>query len=73
MSEALGKQVREQRVCPVCKGSSGYSGTMTETHKMQGNWGESPTAIDSGYAVRFSVMECLDCHARFQLRTCEGR
>ena len=52
--------------CPKCKGTSGYSFEMTETHQMGGPWGFDAEAGDSGYYVKQSLVKCDDCGIKFQ-------
>jgi hypothetical protein len=59
--------------CPKCGGKTGYSGNMTETHIMHGSWGEIPEAGSSGLDVKWGLMECNDCGAKFRVNTCQER
>ncbi|MBD9427997.1 hypothetical protein IB232_21910 [Pseudomonas sp. PDM15] len=59
--------------CPKCGGQGGYQFTMTESHLMTGGWGRVPVAGDSGLNVRCSLVECLDCGAKFKAQALEAR
>lgn len=59
--------------CPKCGGHAGYQFTMTESHLMCGAWGRVPEAGDSGMNVRCSLVECLDCGAKFKAQALEAR
>jgi hypothetical protein len=52
--------------CPACKGTSGMTYEMTETHSMYAPWGGMGEAGDSGFYVKQSLVACRDCGTRFR-------
>jgi len=55
-----------EKGCPRCGGARGHRHVMTESHLMQGAWGEQAEAGDSGIDVKRSLVACIDCGAKFQ-------
>jgi hypothetical protein len=51
--------------CPKCGGIGGHQHVMTESHVMCGLWGEAAISEDSGLQVHRSLVQCVDCGARF--------
>lgn len=64
--------IKQNGRCPKCGGTSGYECKMTETHIMQGYWGNTPEAVDSGFDVRWGMAHCIDCGVNLRLRTAEA-
>lgn len=52
--------------CPKCGGATGHKHILTESHAMNGRWGEPAEAGDSGTSPKRSLVACLDCGAKFK-------
>jgi hypothetical protein len=62
----VGPAKTEGNCCPFCKGTSGYQVDMTETHVMNGAWGDVPESGDSGLNVKYGAAYCMDCKKKFR-------
>ena len=58
--------------CPKCKGTNGFEYDMWVQNYMVGAWGEEAESGDS-YNTRTSLAKCLDCGAKFNYKTAEGK
>jgi hypothetical protein len=69
MRQAKYSPVCTGKRCPKCRGTTGFSYEMTETHSFFAGWGGEAAIGDSGLDVCFSYAKCADCGERFSVKS----